>query len=276
MKSFLRALLSLGALGAFLHFERKRPLRHETEAKLRRVGRNLAMAGLSALTIQVVETPVVSPLARWIGRKRIGLLKLAVLPPWAEVALATALMDYTLFLWHIFVHKNRILWRFHAVHHADLDLDASTALRFHFGEIALSVPYRVLQLLVLGIDEESFRIWQKFLSISILFHHSNVCLPLKLERFLSRCVATPRMHGIHHSQDFTQQWTNWSSGLALWDYLHRTYRFDVPQAAIKIGLQGAADSAAVTLPRILEMPFRLKSPPLPQSPARCSLTERGS
>jgi sterol desaturase/sphingolipid hydroxylase (fatty acid hydroxylase superfamily) len=264
MRNFLRAVLSLGALAIFLHIERKRPLRPETESKTRRVARNLAMAGLSALTIQAVETPVASPIACWVGRKQFGLLKVRGLPRWIEVALAVALMDYTLFLWHIFVHKNKLLWRFHAVHHADLDLDASTALRFHFGEIGLSVPYRALQLLALGIDEKSFRVWQKFLAFSILFHHSNVRIPVKLERFLSRLIATPRMHGIHHSQDFTQQLTNWSSGLALWDYLHGTYRFDIPQESISIGLQGVAEPSAVTLPQIIEMPFRPESPPLPQ------------
>jgi sterol desaturase/sphingolipid hydroxylase (fatty acid hydroxylase superfamily) len=267
MKNLFRALFSLGVLAVYFHFERKHPLRKETEPKLRRVTRNLTMAGLSAITIQTLETPIVSPLTRWVGDKRVGLLKLRALPRWLEVALAVVLMDYTLFLWHIFVHKNWLLWRFHAVHHADLDLDASTALRFHFGEMALSVPYRALQLVLLGIDEESFQLWQKFLALSILFHHSNVRLPFTLERFLSRLVATPRMHGIHHSQDFTQQWTNWSSGLSLWDYLHGTYRFNVPQSSITIGLPGVPEPADVTLPRIVEMPFVPDSAPLPQAPA---------
>ena len=264
MKNLFRALLSLGVLAVYLHFERKRPLRSEIEPKLRHVARNLTMAGLSAITIQTLETPIVSPLARWVGRDRVGVLKLRSLPRWLEVALAVGLMDYTLFLWHIFTHKNALLWRFHAVHHADLDLDASTALRFHFGELALSVPYRALQLLILGIDQESFEVWQKFLALSILFHHSNVRLPLTAERLLSRLIATPRMHGIHHSQNFAEQWTNWSSGLALWDYLHGTYCFDVPQESINIGLQGATERADVTLPRIVEMPFVTDFPQLPE------------
>ena len=264
MKNLFRAFFSIGTLALFLHFERRRPLRPETESKFRRVSRNLAMAGMSALTIQGVETPVVSPLARWVGRKRMGLLKLVALPRWVEVALVLAVMDYTLFLWHIFVHKNRLLWRFHAVHHADLDLDASTALRFHFGEIALSVPYRALQVILLGVDEKAFRMWQRFLACSILFHHSNVRLPIPFERLLSRFLTTPRMHGIHHSQDFNEQWTNWSSGLALWDYIHRTYQFDVPQESLRIGLRGFAEHNKVTLQRIIEMPFSFQSPALPK------------
>ena len=98
MKNLFRALLSLGGLAAYFHLERKRPLRKETEPKLRRIARNITMAGLSALTIQAVETPVVSPLAHWVGRERVGLLKLRALPRWLEVAFAVGLMDYTLFL----------------------------------------------------------------------------------------------------------------------------------------------------------------------------------
>jgi sterol desaturase/sphingolipid hydroxylase (fatty acid hydroxylase superfamily) len=263
MKSLFRAALSLATLVIFLHLERKRPLRREAEPKIRRVTRNLAMAALSAVTIQAIETPVVSPLARWVGRERFGLLKLRPLPRWTDVLAAAVLMDYTLFLWHIFVHKNRLLWRFHAVHHADLDLDASTALRFHFGEMALSVPYRALQIILLGVDDEAFRIWQRFLAFSILFHHSNVRLPISFERCLSRFIATPRMHGIHHSQDFNEQWNNWSSGLAIWDYIHGSYCFDISQDSITIGLPALDERDQVTLPGILEMPFRPQPPPLP-------------
>ena len=109
-------------------------------------------------------------------------------------------MDYTLYVWHILTHRVPLLWRFHAVHHVDLDLDASTALRFHFGELAVSVPYRAAQIALLGVDAEALSYWQMFLSLSVLFHHSNVRLPREFESVLSWFVVTPRMHGIHHSK----------------------------------------------------------------------------
>jgi sterol desaturase/sphingolipid hydroxylase (fatty acid hydroxylase superfamily) len=150
LKGFLRAALSLGFLGALLFLERKKPLRKTRESKLRRDGRNLAMAGLSALTIQAVETPVIRPLAKTVGEKGWGLLKLFRLPRPLETLAAIVLMDYTLYWWHVLTHRVALLWRFHAVHHVDLDMDASTAIRFHFGETAISVPYRAAQVLILG------------------------------------------------------------------------------------------------------------------------------
>lgn len=141
-----------GAFAALYRLERRRPLRREVEPKPRRTFRNLAVAALSAATIRAVETPVVRPLAELIERRRWGPLKQLSLPRWLEVPLALALLDYTLYLWHILVHEVPFLWRFHRVYHVDLDLDASTALRFHFAEMAVSVPFRSAQVLVIGVS----------------------------------------------------------------------------------------------------------------------------
>jgi sterol desaturase/sphingolipid hydroxylase (fatty acid hydroxylase superfamily) len=156
----------------------------------------------------------------------------------------------------VLTHRVPFLWRFHAVHHVDLDLDASTALRFHFGELAVSVPYRAAQIALLGVDAEALSYWQMFLSLSILFHHSNVRLPRDLESKLSWFLVTPRMHGIHHSNEPAEANTNWSSGLALWDHIHRTFRLDKPQQEICIGVKGIDTEERVRLPEILTQPFR--------------------
>jgi sterol desaturase/sphingolipid hydroxylase (fatty acid hydroxylase superfamily) len=172
------------------------------------------------------------------------------------VALAVVLLDYTLWHWHRWTHRVPFLWRFHLVHHVDRDLDASTALRFHFGEMALSVPYRVLQVLAIGADAFSLSLWQALLLPAILFQHSNLRLPLALERVLVRVVVTPRMHGIHHSNVQSETDSNWSSLLSAWDYLHGTALLGVPQQAVQIGVPAYARPEAVTLGRILALPFR--------------------
>jgi len=256
MKNFFRVALSLGVLTCLVLLERKRPLRRERESKLRRNGRNLAVAALGALTVHLLESPVVGPLARVVGRRRLGLLKLVTLPRTLEIIAAVVLMDYTLYLWHVLTHRVPFLWRFHAVHHVDLALDASTALRFHFGELAASVPYRAAQVVLLGVDTESLSYWQMFLSLSILFHHSNVRLPRRFESVLSWFLVTPRMHGIHHSNEPVEANTNWSSGLACWDRIHRTFRLDIPQEQIHIGVKGIDTEERVQLPKILSQPFR--------------------
>src|SRR5947209_1029014 len=157
---WLSLLLVGGAFAGLLWLERRRPLRRAVEPKPRREGRNLAVAALSAAAIQLAEKPVVGPLAEAVERRRWGLLKRLNLPTWLEVPLGVILMDYTLYLWHILVHKVPLLWQFHQVHHVDLDLDASTAVRFHFGEMVLSVPWRAAQVVVIGVTPLALSAWQ--------------------------------------------------------------------------------------------------------------------
>jgi sterol desaturase/sphingolipid hydroxylase (fatty acid hydroxylase superfamily) len=252
---WLNLLLIGGAFGALVWLERRRPLRRSVESKLRRQGRNLAVATLSATAIQVTEKPLTAPLTQFVQRRRWGLLKQLDLPPWLETSLAVALLDYTLYLWHILLHRVPFLWRFHKPHHVDLDMDASTALRFHFGEMVLSVPWRVAQILLIGVAPQALSLWQIATLIEVMFQHSNVELPVEWERWLCRIIVTPRMHGIHHSIVAEEMATNWSSGLTVWDWLHGTLRLNVPQQSITIGVPAYRDPEQVTLPKVVAMPF---------------------
>ncbi len=255
IQSWLSVSLILGAFGALLWLERRRPLRREVEPKLTRTARNLAVAGIGAVALQLTERPVALELAALVEQHNVGLLKLLRLPVWLETALAVALLDYTLYVWHVLTHKVPFLWRFHVAHHVDLDLDASTALRFHFGELALSVPWRAAQLLIIGVSPIAYSTWQTFVFLSIMFHHSNVELPISLERWLNRLIVTPRMHGIHHSIVREETNSNWSSGLTIWDRLHGTLRLNLPQGEITIGVPAYREPEDVELLKILPMPF---------------------
>jgi sterol desaturase/sphingolipid hydroxylase (fatty acid hydroxylase superfamily) len=255
--------------------ELRRPLRRrEAEPKLRRDARNLTVAGIAGLTLQFAEMPVTRCLTKMVEQRRCGLLKRVSLPLWLETTLALILMDYTFYLWHALNHKVPFLWRFHQPHHVDLGLDASTALRFHFGELSTSVAWRAGQVLSIGVSPLSLSVWQLFMLTEILFQHSNVELPIRLERFLCKFVVTPRMHGIHHSIVKEEQESNWSSGLTVWDYLHGTLRLNIPQAEVVIGVPAYLDPRDTTLPKILKMPFihqrpswRLPNGDMPTRPA---------
>jgi sterol desaturase/sphingolipid hydroxylase (fatty acid hydroxylase superfamily) len=120
----------------------------------------------------------------------------------------------------------------------------------------LSIPYRALQIVVLGVDPAGYLLWQVLLFASILFHHSNLRLPAGLERRLVRVIVTPRMHGIHHSDWENETNSNWSSLLSVWDYLHGTARLNVPQAAVQIGVPAYQGAVAVTLGQVLRLPFQ--------------------
>ena len=199
LSGWLAGALVLGTFAAVLWFEIKHPLRQQTQSKLKRDTRNLAMAAMSATAISVVEKPIVRRLSQMVHQRRWGFVKLFKLPVWAEVGSAVALLDYTLYIWHVLTHQMPFLARFHRVHHADLDMDASTAIRFHFGEMILSVPWRAAQVLAIGAAPLSLSTWQTLTTMAIFFHHSNWRLPYGIERWLCRLLVTPRMHGIHHS-----------------------------------------------------------------------------
>src|SRR5579864_537508 len=198
---------------------------------------------------------IVSRIQSCFGRRRWGLLQWIHLPRVLQGLIAVLLLDYTLYLQHVLHHRLPFLWRFHAVHHVDLDLDASTALRFHFGEIALSIPYRAAQVLLIGVDPQILFVWQTFLLLSIMFHHSNIRLPKSVEDPVVRFIVTPRMHGIHHSNDPRNQNSNWSGGLTFWDALPRTLNLEIPQQEVEIGVKGFEQPEQITLPKILTQPF---------------------
>jgi sterol desaturase/sphingolipid hydroxylase (fatty acid hydroxylase superfamily) len=139
MPGWLSAAINGGTFMVLVLLELRRPLRKgKSEPKLRRNVRNMAVAGTSAVAVMLTGTPVTTPLTKWVQRKNWGLVKWLQLPLWLEVPIALILLDYLLYLWHVAFHKVAFLWRFHQVHHVDLDMDASTAIRFHFGEMALS------------------------------------------------------------------------------------------------------------------------------------------
>jgi sterol desaturase/sphingolipid hydroxylase (fatty acid hydroxylase superfamily) len=252
---WLSASLVMGAFGLLWLFEHRRPLRRETESKVKRTGRNLAVAGLAAVSLQLVEKPIIQWLTVKVQRRRWGLLNLFHLPTWLEVVLTVVLMDYTLYVWHVLMHRVPVLWRFHLPHHADLDLDASTAFRFHAGELVISTNWRALQVLLIGPSPFSLSVWQTFVLLSILFHHSNVGLPLEFEQKLNRIFVTPRMHGIHHSIVEQETNSNWSSGLTIWDWLHGTLRLNVPQDKITIGVPAYQRAPDINLGKVIAMPF---------------------
>ena len=244
------------AVGTLYVVERLRPLRSRKEPGPGRVGRNLTIGLLAGATTAASEWPVVMPVQRLAERRRLGLLRWLPMPRPLRVVAGFLLLDYTLYLWHRLNHRAPFLWKFHAVHHLDLDLDSTTGLRFHFGELTLAAWFRAAQILLLGVEREILRAWQQLLVLSVVFHHSNLQLPIAIERRLVNVIVTPRMHGIHHSIRGEEVDANYSSLLSVWDRLHRSLKLNVRQASITIGVAGFLDAGDVTLAESLTLPFR--------------------
>jgi sterol desaturase/sphingolipid hydroxylase (fatty acid hydroxylase superfamily) len=253
---WLSGAITIGTFAILYVFEKRRPLRRQVEPKETNTTRNLAIATAAGAAILLFEKPLTDKLTALVEKRRVGLLKIFRLPKFLETVLAVVLLDYTLYLWHVLTHKLPFLWRFHQIHHADLDLNASTAIRFHFGEMTISVLFRAGQILVLGITPKNLQIWQTFLFLNVFFHHSNIRLPKSFEKKLQNLITTPRLHGIHHSTRENERNSNWSSGFTAWDFLHKTFRDDVPQDKIVIGVEEFEKPEDVTLGKMLAEPFK--------------------
>jgi sterol desaturase/sphingolipid hydroxylase (fatty acid hydroxylase superfamily) len=249
--AILHAAIAIGAVASLLWLERKRPLRKAVEPVAPRLARNAAIGAITASLVRTIERPIVESVTAVAERRAWGLVPRLPLSPRARLIAAIVLMDYTLYWWHVSLHVVPALWRLHEPHHTDRDLDASTALRFHFLEFLASIPWRCAQVALIGASPRALGLWQKLTFAEVVFHHSNVRLPRTVEAWLSRLVVTPRMHGLHHSMDRAERDSNFSSGLGVWDDLHGT-RTESGHDDVIIGLPDTDD---ITLVRTLALPF---------------------
>jgi sterol desaturase/sphingolipid hydroxylase (fatty acid hydroxylase superfamily) len=261
MGRWITSVLIVALFGALFCLERMTPLRPRVDPGPRRLGRNLAIGLVTAGAVSIAERPVVRIATSRVEKHGWGVVPALRAPGWLATAVTLLLLDYSLYLWHILLHRISLLWRCHLAHHIDLDLDASTALRFHFTEFLLSIPWRAAQVLLIGVTSRRLALWQALTFAEVLFHHSNLRLPAALERALSLLIVTPRLHGIHHSTVREERDSNFSSGLTLWDRLHGTIRTEVPRQGITIGVPPYDDRRDVTLGKTLLLPLAPENPP---------------
>lgn len=250
----------LGLLGTFfilaLIAEAIWPLRKATQPKAIRLVRNLGVAITSLVFVRFAFLPLEISVASFVTERNIGLLNQMDMNPILKISLSLILLDFTFYYWHWINHRLPFLWRFHNTHHIDLDLDVSTATRFHVGELAISSIFRSGQIFLLGIDVSTLLIFETCITSFALFHHSNVRLPIGLEVFLGRVFITPRMHGIHHSIVRSETDSNYGTIFSIWDRLHRSFCFGIPQDKITVGVPSYRDPKEHKLWNVLNMPFQ--------------------
>ncbi|HEX9940950.1 MAG TPA: sterol desaturase family protein [Thermoanaerobaculia bacterium] len=251
----LLAVLS-AAIALLFVLEHLFPLRRRTCSVLRRLAMNFTISALAFGTAAVTVRPAVRSLLGWTETRGFGLVYLLPLPLAGRAVLGFLLMDLAFYYWHRVNHRWPFLWRFHNVHHIDPDLDVTTSFRFHFGEVALSVAFRVVQVTLSGVSGWTYGVYELAFQLNTLFHHSNLRLPIAFERPLNRVLVTPRMHGIHHSQVRGETESNFSVVLSWWDRLHGTLRLNVPRDAIAIGVPAYTLPGDDTLWHSLTLPFR--------------------
>jgi sterol desaturase/sphingolipid hydroxylase (fatty acid hydroxylase superfamily) len=245
----------LGFFALLLLAQQLFPLRERRKGLLARFVVNGCLTALVFLAAALVVRPSALQTLNWAAAKPFGLVHLVPLPSWARFIAGFLLLDLSFYYWHRANHKVPWLWRFHNVHHIDPDLDVSTGFRFHFGEVLFSTVFRVVQVSLIGVSFTTFAIYELVFQANTLFHHSNVRLPIRLERLLNQILVTPRMHGIHHSQVRDETNSNYGVVFCWWDKLHRTLGLNIPQSKIEIGVAGYSGPEDNRLWRMLIIPF---------------------
>ena len=263
--SFMRPIPILDDIGvplvaclfAFLLWTQwKFPLRRQHFSLIRRIVRNLIVSAPSQAALRWAMLPIPLAVAAWAQHRQFGLLHWIPLPSWAVLILSVVLMDYAYWWWHWANHMIPFFWRFHNVHHTDLDMDVSTAARFHFGEMLFSAGFLAFAVFIFGVGPLMMLSFFIAFELATLFHHSNWRLPIRLERILNHVMVTPRMHGIHHSIVERETNSNWGTLFCWWDKLHGTLRRDIHQDEITIGVPAYRVEEELTFGRLWMLPFR--------------------
>jgi len=235
--------------------ESKFQLRKRVQGRWKRIFINFIVSIPAFALLRLLFIPVMVWLAVKNETWQIGLNYLFSASDIVKSIIAFLLLDYSNYIWHILLHKLPILWRFHLVHHTDLDLDVSTAFRFHFGEMIASIFFRGAAILLIGASPIIVIIYEIVFEAATQFHHSNTKLPFRLEKVLNYLIVTPRMHGIHHSMIRKETDSNYSVIFSFWDRIHRTVRLNIHQNEIVTGVPSYADDKELTIGMLLKMPF---------------------
>ena len=209
---------------------------------------------------RILLLPATVALAYYCDEENIGLLNTVQMPAWLQWGLGLLVLDYAIYLWHRANHIFPFLWRFHNVHHIDPEMDVSTGIRFHIGEMLLSIPFRCLIILVSGVSPMMLLVYELIFEAATLFHHSNIRLPLLLERVVVEFIVTPRMHGIHHSMVERETNSNYSTVLNIWDRIHGTRYLKVAQKALVLGVPGYRKEEDHQFISLLLHPFKKQKP----------------
>jgi sterol desaturase/sphingolipid hydroxylase (fatty acid hydroxylase superfamily) len=256
-EAFIRLAAFAVALGLLMAGEVLAPRRRRIVSRRVRWTSNFGLVVLNTVAARLV-LPLGAVGIAWATDKRgWGLFNNIDWPDWIEVPLAVLLLDFAIYLQHVMFHAVPLLWRLHMVHHADLDFDVSTGLRFHTLEILLSLGIKAAVIVLLGASALAVMLFEIALNATSMFNHSNLRLPLGLDRILRLLVVTPDMHRVHHSVHARETNSNFGFNFPWWDRLLGTYR---PQPAdgheeMTVGLSHLREDHVCRLAWMLALPF---------------------
>ena len=204
--------------------------------RLRHAFPHVLTALLNGLLTRSILAGVTLQITAWAAVHSFGLRYMLRFSPVAATVVLFVLFDIWMYFWHKANHRIDFLWLFHRAHHSDTQMDTTTALRFHPGELILSTLVRMPVLVVLGMSFGQLLLFETILNLSTLFHHSNLGLPRAWDRSLSVLIVTPDMHRVHHSIEREETNSNFTSLLSCWDRLFGTFKMRDDTRTITLGL----------------------------------------
>ncbi|MFA6236342.1 MAG: sterol desaturase family protein [Bacteriovorax sp.] len=234
-------------------FEQLFPLRQARDILYKRLLRNFSLALMAFPVTRLMTLPLVYNFAALMNDLGWGLLNNISAQDAFKNILGFIVLDYGTYWWHVANHKIKFFWRFHQVHHADKDMDSTTALRFHFGELVMSAFVRILLIFVFGLSPEILIIYDLLLTGFAIFHHSNLRLPVALDKTLSLLIVTPLYHQTHHSFFQSETDSNYAGIFSVWDKIHNSFSALLNPKAITIGLPSLEQSESSLL-KLIKMP----------------------
>lgn len=239
------------------YFAPRRPLTH---SRLGRWTKNFFLYLITAVIIQSLSTLTITNLAYYTWKNGWGLLNILPISPLVRFFLTLILLDLMVYLLHVFNHKVHFGWRFHRVHHTDLDLDSTSGVLFHPLEGLFSFFIRQPFVLLVGPSPEAIFVFDVFFLMVLLLTHANVRVHPLIDRAFRWVFVTPDMHRIHHSVDWDESNSNYGFSLSGWDRLFKTYRGQsgIPPEKMKLGLKEFQTPEDLKMVRILALPFLKK------------------
>jgi sterol desaturase/sphingolipid hydroxylase (fatty acid hydroxylase superfamily) len=256
MEALVRVGTFLAVLTIMRLWEAFRPRRPLARPRQERWRTNLGLTLLNTVLVWITVGGVAYTAAVFAADQRVGLLHWHPLPAWAAAAVTLLVLDFAIHVQHVLFHALPVLWRLHRMHHADLDVDATTGLRFHPLEILLSLGYKAAVVVLLGAVPWAVVAFEVLLNAASVFTHGNVALPERLDCWLRWIMATPDMHRVHHSTRVVETNANFGFAVSWWDRLCGTYRAQpmLGQVGMDIGLSD--ERTPLTLGQLLLVPLR--------------------
>lgn len=232
--------------------------RHQTIKRLLRWPANLAIVVLGTLAIRLLFPLAAVGAAIYASEQGWGLLNLVSMPGWITVVLAIIALDLAIYFQHRIFHAVPWFWRLHRMHHADLEFDVTTGLRFHPLEIVLSMAIKMAVVVLIGAPALAVVVFEVLLNASSLFNHGNIRLPQRVDRWLRLILVTPDMHRVHHSAIQRETDSNFGFSVSWWDRLFGTYHAQPEKGhlGMTIGIEDFRTERDLRLYQMLIQPFR--------------------